>query len=119
MSSSENGKEKILIVDKDREFRNKLKAEKEKSYMVLESNNGADGLKIFFEEMPKIVCLGENLPLLKAKLFAQKIRSISNNGEITIFAIKEDMTLTDDERKLYDMVIPKHGNNGFFLNSEN
>ena len=119
MNTAENAKDKILIVDRDREFRSMLKAEMEKSYTVLESNNGADGLKIFFEEMPKIVCLGENLPLLKAKLFAQKIRSVSNNGDVTIFAIKEDTVLTEEEKNLYDLVIPKNGSSGFFKTPNN
>ena len=119
MNTAENTKDKILIVDRDREFRSMLKAEMEKSYTVLESNNGADGLKIFFEEMPKIVCLGENLPLLKAKLFAQKIRSVSNNGDVTIFAIKEDTVLTEEEKNLYDLVIPKNGSSGFFKTPNN
>lgn len=66
-------KEKILIVDTDVNFRENFKKQLESSYKIIECDSGAEGLQIFMKEKPKIVCLGENLPLLNERMFAQKL----------------------------------------------
>jgi DNA-binding response OmpR family regulator len=99
--------EKILIVDHDKDFRKSFSDEMKGSYIVIEAETGAEGLKLFMNELPSIVYLGENLPLLNEKLLAQKIRSIKNKDEVTIYTVREDPILSDEEKGLFDFVIKK------------
>lgn len=100
-------REKVLIVDTDSQFRAKLRKQLEATHSVYESDSGAEGLTIYIREKPSIVCLGEDLPLLNEKLFAQKIRARKDGEKISIFAIRDNMTLTEEENKLYNMVISR------------
>lgn len=112
--------QKILVVDYDEEFRGLIKRKLEKAFTVFESASGAEGLKVFMKEMPNIVFLGENLPLLNEKRLAQKINEFkksngSRNLEVFVCLIKEDEIVTDEEKELFDSVIQKNQNVGVFL----
>lgn len=112
--------QKILVVDYDEEFRGIIKKKLEKAFTVLESASGAEGLKVFMKEMPNIVFLGENLPLLNEKRLAQKIAEFKNsnsgrNLDVFVCLIKEDEAVTDEENELFDSVIQKNKNVGLFL----
>jgi len=112
--------QKILVVDCDEEFREIIRKKLEKAFTVFESASGAEGLKVFMKEMPNIVFLGENLPLLNEKRLAQKIfefKHSGNPGNLDVFVclIKEDETVSDEENELFDSVIQKNKNVGLFL----
>lgn len=104
--TSENGDSKILVVDEDPNFRKVFGKQLEGNHKVLEAQNGAEGLKIFMKERPKIVCVGENLPLLNERLLAQKIKTISK--KTTVYAVRENIDVSEEEKQFYDMVIPKN-----------
>ncbi len=110
-------KEKILIVDRDKDFREAFKKQLEESYKIFDCQSGEEGFTIFMKEKPKILLLGENLPLLNEKLFAQKIRNLRKDKDVQIFAIKENPNLNDFEKELYDHVIPKTKNKKDILDS--
>ncbi|MBI9070849.1 MAG: response regulator [Melioribacteraceae bacterium] len=104
-ADTNEGKPKILIVDGDESFRRVFGTQMEKNYNVLEAENGAEGLTLFMDERPKIVCLGENLHLINEKLLAQKIKQISK--DIVIYAVRENMNISEEEKSLFNMVIPR------------
>lgn len=112
-------KEKILIVDTDIEFRENFKRQLENDFKILESDSGAEGLQIFMKEKPKIVCLGENLPLLNERMFAQKIRATRSDSEITIFAIRENTKVTGDDSTLFDCIVNKKDSQSLFSGENN
>jgi len=107
VENAELDREKILIVDKDKEFRTIFVNEMKGSYNVIEAETGAEGLKLFMNELPSIVYLGENLPLLNEKLLAQKIRTIKGKDEVTIYTVREDPILSEEEKYLFDYVIKR------------
>lgn len=107
VENAELDREKILIVDKDKEFRTIFANEMKGSYNVIEAETGAEGLKLFMNELPSIVYLGENLPLLNEKLLAQKIRTIKGKDEVTIYTVREDPILSEEEKYLFDYVIKR------------
>ncbi|NLT51403.1 MAG: response regulator [Ignavibacteria bacterium] len=111
IGTAELNKEKILIVDKDKEFRTVFANEMKSSYNVIEAETGAEGLKLFMNELPSIVYLGENLPLLNEKLLAQKIRTIKNKEEVTLYTVRENPILNEEEKILFDYVIKKDKDN--------
>lgn len=101
----------FLIIDIDEKFRSSLRQQMEKSAIVLEASNGAEGLQQFVKFWPKTVCIGQNLPFMNEKLLCQKIRQLEkeNHKEVTIFAVRDDLNLTQEESKLFDLVVPKKG----------
>ena len=103
-------KDKILIVDRDKEFREAFKKQLEETYKIFDCESGEEGFKIFMKEKPQILLLGENLPLLNEKLFAQKIRNLRKDKDVQILALKEDPNLNEFEKELYDHVVPKMKN---------
>ncbi len=98
---------KILIVEKDAEFRKAFAEQMKDKFEVLQAEDGAEGLKIFLSKLPKAVCLGENLPTLNELLLAKKIRSIESEEKVTIFAIRSNTNLKESEKGLYNLVIPR------------
>lgn len=104
---SVSDKEKVLIVEKDVEFRSHFLDEMQDKFQVIEAETGAEGLKMFMNELPAIVYLGENLPLLNEKLLAQKIRTIKDKSEVTIYSIRTNPVSSPEERALYDFVVTK------------
>lgn len=118
--STESTLQKILVVDPDEEFRGIIKKKLEKAFLIFESVSGAEGLKLFMQELPNIVFLGENLPLLNEKRLAQKIKDIkaasqNKNYDVSIFLIKESPDITAEENELFNGVLQKSKNIGLFL----
>lgn len=98
----------MLIVSTDEQLRAKLRQQMEKNYEILEAENGADGLEMFLENKPKVVCLSDNLPLLNEVLLATKIRSLSAADKVFIFLLSDNKNLTDEEKKYFDIIIPNN-----------
>lgn len=113
-------RDRVLVIDTDKTFCETFKKTLEKSYEVFVSDTGADGLRMFMELSPKIVCLGTNLPLLNEKMLAQKIRKLclQTNQEVTIFAITESGKISDSEKSIYDCVVNKNKTEEMFLKDE-
>lgn len=103
-------KEKILIVDRDKDFREAFRTALAETYKIYDCESGEEGFKIFMKEKPQILLLGQNLPLLNEKLFAQKIRNLQKDKGVKIFAIREEAQLNEFDKQLYDYVIPKMKN---------
>jgi CheY-like chemotaxis protein len=76
LEREEKQKKKILIVDQDEIFKEKLKIKLSDRFIIYDTNSGAKGLNIFIKEKPEYVFLAENLPLLTEEFLAEKMRSI-------------------------------------------
>jgi DNA-binding response OmpR family regulator len=99
-------RDKFLIITTDTQLVESLKNSLKDNYKVLVSDNGAEGLKLFMKYKPKMVVLGEHLPLLNEKLFATKVKPFRESGRTKLFAIKEDVdNIMPDEKDLYDYII--------------
>ncbi len=103
-----DNREKLLVVEKDEVFRKKFAEQMSATYRVLQAENGADGLRLYMDEKPTVVYLGENLPLLNEKLFAQKIKALKDNKNVVIYTVRENVEMPPEERALFDHVIPKN-----------
>ncbi len=100
-------KEKLLVVDTDSEFIENFRNALGPNYNILDCDNGADGMKIFMKEKPPIVCLGEDLPLLNEKMLAKKIKASEDADNVTIFMIRVNPVLTEEDKELYDCIVPR------------
>lgn len=107
ISEERDTREKILIVEKDDDFRAKFKSNIQNTHYVLEASTGAEGLKLFMKQKPKIICLGNNIPIINEKLLAQKIRAIDSKNEVVIFALKSKSSISDEEKALYDLIVDR------------
>jgi len=96
----------ILIVSTEEQLRAKLRKQVEFNFDILEAENGADGLEMFLENKPKVVCLSDNLPLLNELLLATKIRFLSDTEKVFIFLLSDNNNLTEEEKKYFDIMIP-------------
>ena len=118
--AEENAIQKILIVDADEEYRAIIKKKLDKGFEIFESSSGAEGLKLYMQEYPAIVFLGENLPLLNENRLAKKIKESAElarikNYEVSLFIIKESTVLNEEEKAIFKGVIPRTKNLGVFL----
>jgi PleD family two-component response regulator len=104
--SVNNNLDYLLIIDDDESLRNLLKNSLSDEFNILESSNGADGMKIFMQVQPKVVCMGQNLSLLNERMLAGKINKTKE--DTIIFSINDSQSLEEWEREVYDYIIPKN-----------
>ncbi len=130
LEREEKLKKKILIIDQNEIFKEKLKLKLEERFIIYETNSGAKGLNIFIKEKPDYVFLAENLPLLNEDFLAKKMQAFftselnfsddeENESEkkVRIYLMKEHKDIGDEkeelqkvsdkEKKLFDEVFVK------------
>lgn len=73
--NKDNDLEKILIVEDDYDLRKYLKNILIKDYMVLEANNGKEGLQITLKEIPDIILTDVMMPELDGIEMCQQIKN--------------------------------------------
>lgn len=101
-----NYADRMLIVNTNEEFRANLRKQMESNFEIIEAENGADGLELFLNKRPKVVCLGDKLPVLNEVLLAQKIRTLPTDEKIFIFLLTDEDNLNDEDKKYFDIIIP-------------
>jgi len=102
--------EKFLLVLSDEELRLNLKENLTKlGFYVIDTDNGAEGLKLFVKFKPNKIIVGENLHLLNEMLFAQKIKTFrSNMPKLEMYYVKHDLNeINETQKKLFDFIISK------------
>ena len=102
--------EKFLLVLSEEDLRLKLKESLTKlGYYIIDTDNGAEGLKLFVKYKPNKVIMGENIHLLNEKLFAQKIQTFKGKmPQLEIYFIKKDLSnISATEKSLFDFIISK------------
>ncbi|MGE5403082.1 MAG: response regulator [Ignavibacteriales bacterium] len=101
------GKEKFLLIDHDRQFRNvfmKLFSEK---YEVIIAENGEEGLELFERKRPEYIFLGEHIKIINERVLVQKIRAI-DPGTVKIYFLSTVLKSTSMKSSLFNGVIEKY-----------
>ncbi len=102
--------EKFLLVLSDENLRMNLKESLTNlGYYVIDTDNGAEGLKLFVKFKPEKVIVGENIHLLNEKLFAQKIKTFKGQiPALEVYFVKKEMgNISNTEKELFDFIISK------------
>ncbi len=102
--------EKFLLVLSDEELKRNLKENLTRlGFYVLDTDNGAEGLKLFVKYKPNKIIVGENIHLLNEKLFAQKIQTFKNQmPKLELYYIKQELgSITSSDKSLFDYIISK------------
>lgn len=102
-----DGKIKVLMVERDSNFRNFFSTLFNDRFDIIEASSGMEGLTKYMEKKPNYVVLGERLNLLNEKLLSQKIRSLDTNGTTNIFLCSENPNSTTTDTFFFDGVIKK------------
>ncbi len=102
-----DGKIKVLMVERDSNFRNFFSTLFNERFDIIEAASGMEGLTKYMEKKPQYVILGERLNLLNEKLLSQKIRSLDANNSTNIYLCSENPTSTSTDTFFFDGVIKK------------
>jgi CheY-like chemotaxis protein/CheY-specific phosphatase CheX len=102
-----NGREKILIVDGDLHFRMFFRSMLGDRFDILESKNGAEGLRMVREHQPKIVCISEGVAFLSEQVLAHKIRTLQIVPRPSIYLLVSAQVPEEIVDAPYDGVLKK------------
>ena len=85
---------KILIIDDDIDFRQALSIKlKKQGYLILQAENGNIGLEKFKTELPDMVMVDVNMPVMDGFEFCEQVAKLNLNKNIPIMI----MTAQDDQ----------------------
>jgi len=105
--SEKDGKIKILMVERDNNFRSFFSTLFNDRFDILEAASGMEGLSKYIEQHPHYVILGERLNLLNEKLLSQKIRSLDTGNETNIYLCADNPKPSSADTFFFDGVIKK------------
>ncbi|HPN37083.1 MAG TPA: response regulator [Melioribacteraceae bacterium] len=105
--SESDGKIKVLMVERDSNFRNFFSTLFNERFDIIEASSGMEGLTKYMEKKPQYVILGERLNLLNEKLLSQKIRSLDAHNSTNIYLCTENPQTTSTDTFFFDGVIKK------------
>jgi CheY-like chemotaxis protein len=102
-------KDKLLIIHPDSDFLVNCNERFSEIYNVIFANNGNAGYNFFVQYQPKIVLLGQNIPVISENQLATKIRAVDPKHEIKIFQLSNESSikqtdLIDGKIKFFDDV---------------
>lgn len=110
--------EKLLLIHRDTKFREWFKSLFSNRFDIIEENNGIDGMRIYLNNRPAIVCIGEGLKLLNEQMLARKLCALNEENKTGIYLITErENDLSESEKECFDGFIKLSYNNGEFLKS--
>lgn len=105
--SEADGKIKVLMVERDSNFRNFFSTLFNERFDIIEAASGMEGLTKYMEKKPQYVILGERLNLLNEKLLSQKIRSLDGTNTTNIYLCAENPSAPSTDTFFFDGVIKK------------
>jgi CheY-like chemotaxis protein len=105
--ATQNDRGRILLVDKDLNFRTFFNTVLGGRFDVDDLETGVDAFMLYEQRRHQIVCLGQNLPLLNERLLARKIRQIDASQRSDIFLLTGFDRTTKEDPDLYHGVIKK------------
>jgi len=97
---------KILVIDKDQKFINRITSGFDDNYLILNAANSIDGLAIFNVEKPEIVIVSDNIDDIDIEILSKRMNDIAQK-DINFFVINDEEKLTSKEKKLWDLIIKK------------
>jgi len=86
-------KDKLLIIHPDSDFLVNFNERFSEIYNVIFANNGNAGYNFFVQHQPKIVLLGQNIPVISENQLATKIRAVDPKHEIKIFQLSNESSI--------------------------
>ena len=84
-------RQKLLLIEQDPNFREFARPLLDTHFEVLEATTGAVGWRMFVEQEPSIVCMGENLQLLSTESLLGMIRAAEGRKPPRLFLLSEDV----------------------------
>ena len=90
--ADKSGIQKLLIIDKDPNFRAYFAATFSDKFSIIETSSGAEGIKKFLEIRPDIVCASEGLPIMNALNVALKISSLDKEMRTKFYFLYENFS---------------------------
>lgn len=97
---------KILVIDDDKNFVDRITSGFDENYLILSAANGIDGLAIFNDEKPEIVIVNDKIDDIDIKMLSKRMKDIAQK-DISFFVINDEEKLTSEEKKLWDLIIKK------------
>lgn len=79
------GIQKLLIIDKDPNFRTYFSATLNDKFLIAETGSAAEGIKKYLEILPDIVCISEGLLMMDPEKVAYKIASFDKERRSRIY----------------------------------
>lgn len=111
-------KEKFLLVDHDRSFRNNFMRSFAAKYEIHTAENGQEGLEIFHKIRPAYVFIAEHIRVINERMLVQKIRSLSE-GNTMIYFISSVLKSAKIKSGLFNGVIEKSADPDIFMKEFN
>ena len=118
-AAGNDGRPKLLIVDKDTNFTTIVSQLLSNRFNVLERETGVEGLICYLAEHPSIVCIGMGLSLMNEKMLAEKIRKVDESQEVSIYLCAEDRKTGAAEVAGFDGVVKRSFVPNIFLEEFN
>jgi CheY-specific phosphatase CheX len=104
---SAGNKCKVLVVDKDVNFRTFFTTLFGERFIVSDAETAMEGLQIFMDQRPEIVCLGEGLVLMSEKFLARKIRTLDTLCQTSVYLCSERTYSNNSRMTPYDGIIKR------------
>ena len=102
-----NTKKRILIVDKDVNFRDFFIKMYSSKFEILEAVDGLDGFKTYMAEYPQIVLLSSELAIINENILAKKIFTISHHLRPEIYLMYESEKEIENVENYFHGVLKK------------
>ena len=86
----------VLLIDDDQLLRQNIKiAIADDDIVVLEANDGQEGLELALKEHPDVIVLDENMPKLQGQQVLEKLRNDSWGEKVQViaFTVNDDIAL--------------------------
>lgn len=107
VTKTPEGKKRLLLVDKDLNFRTFFSSVLSRPYQIDEIDSGTGAIEMYVGGLHPIVCIGEGLTLLNERLLARKIREFDKEGRTSLYLCSEGMRTIVGDPQLFDGVIKK------------
>lgn len=86
---SSTGMQKLLIIDKDPNFRTYFTSTLMDKFLIYETGSAPDGIKKYLEILPNVVCISEGIQMMSPSIIASKISSLDKEGHTRIIYFYE------------------------------
>ncbi len=81
----------VLLVESDKKHRDLLKDSFNGKFIVHEASSGTEAYNLYTKHLPKFVLVSSRIGLLDKKIIMQKIKESSDDKEVSIFLIVDDL----------------------------
>jgi two-component system KDP operon response regulator KdpE len=90
---SRDERKRVLVVDDEARFRMLAQAALDPEFVILEAENGREGLRIFHEQRPDVVVLDAMMPEMDGWETLRRIRDLADTPVIMLTALDSDQDI--------------------------